>query len=161
MLLSSSIPCFIFDLSEPLPLKTLSCGFKRIKEPVGSFFLFFLCLFYLVWLHKLVQPYNPEKILKSFLLSWYVESTHRRSVSTRTAVRKGRAEGNGLGKASAMWLQSCKTQIDEEHTSEVSLLEILVFVQFFKQQPDFSIWKIFVQCAEQPLLVCQPVPRLF
>lgn len=157
MLLSSSIPCFIFDLTEPLPLKTLSCGFKRISEPIGSFFLFFLCLFYLTWLHKLVQPYNPEEILESFLL----KSTRRRCVPTGTAARTGKAEGNGLGRASGMWQQSCKTQIDEERTSEVSLLEMLVFVQFSKQQPNFSIWKIFVQYAEQPLLVCRPGPRLF
>lgn len=60
---------------------------------------FFVCLtLHGLWcvpirLHKLVQLSNRVEILKSFLLGWYVESTHKRSVTTRAAVRKGRAAG--------------------------------------------------------------------
>jgi len=51
----------------------------------------------LVRLRKLVQLSNPVEILKHFLLGWNVESTRKRSVTTRAA------QGNGLRKASSIW----------------------------------------------------------
>lgn len=66
---------------------------ESLSQLAASSYSFFVCLTLHVPIRlcKLVQLSNPVEILKSFLLSWYMEFTHRGSVTPRGAARKGRA----------------------------------------------------------------------